>query len=89
MLGYGLNILEVGIGLDILTCHHMEKGKVPSSMAGSQDALLPIPIGRQLNQTISITMKIMQQLVEIKMEAYGMTFLLKSNDTAAVSTLQR
>ncbi len=47
------------IGLVILICYHMEEGKVPSSMDGSQDAILPIPIGRGVNQTIPITMKIM------------------------------
>ena len=59
MSGCGLNMAVVVIGLVILTCHHMEEGKVPSSMAGSQDALLPTPIGGQVNQTISITLKIM------------------------------
>jgi len=58
ILGLDLN-LESGIGLAILTCHHMEEGKVPSSMAGSQDALLPTLIGSLFHQTISITMKIM------------------------------
>ena len=47
--------------LAILTCHHMEEGKVPSSMAGSQDALLPTPIGGELNQIITVAVvKIMQ-----------------------------
>ena len=44
----GLSLLEDTVmifGLDILTCHHMEEGKVPGSMAGSQDALLPTLIG--------------------------------------------
>jgi hypothetical protein len=54
-----LNLQEVGCGLAILTCYHMEEGKVPSSMAGSQDALLPIPIGILINQTMPVTMKIM------------------------------
>jgi len=60
--------------LDILTCHHMEEGKVPSSMAGSQDALLPIPISRQVNQIITITVKIIQQFLTGM--NYGKTFLL-------------
>jgi hypothetical protein len=56
----GLDLkMEIGTGLVILICYHMEEGKVPGSMDGSQDALLPIPIGRQDNQTIQITMKIM------------------------------
>ena len=41
----------------------MEEGKVPSSMAGSQDALLPILIGNGQvihNQTMPVTIKIMQ-----------------------------
>ena len=63
----------------------MEEGKVPSSMAGSQDALLPIPIGHQVNQTIGVTIKIMQQCIQLM--AYGLTFLLKLNFTAAVSTI--
>ena len=45
----GLSLLKdtfiMIFGLDILTCHHMEEGKVPGSMAGSQDALLPTLIG--------------------------------------------
>ena len=64
----------------------MEEGKVPSSMAGSQDALLPIPIGYQVNQTIPVTLKIMQQFVMAM--ATGMTILLKPNFSAAVSTTQ-
>ena len=63
ILGLDLNkeeFIEI-VGLVILTCHHMEEGKVPCSMVGSQDALLPIPIGCQVNQTIGVTMKIMQQ----------------------------
>jgi hypothetical protein len=51
------------VGLAILTCYHMEEGKVLSSMAGSQDALLPIPIEefwQQVNQTILVIMKIMR-----------------------------
>ena len=63
----------------------MEEGKVPSSMAGSQDALLPILIGYQVNQTIPVTLKIMQQFV-LPM-ATGMT-ILKPNFSAAVSTTQ-
>ena len=80
-----LDILHLFVGLAILTCHHMEEGKVPSSMAGSQDALLPIPIGHQVNQTITIIMKIMQWF--IMAVANGMTCLLIKL-TAAVSTLQ-
>ena len=87
MSGSTLN-MEVGFGLAILTCHHMEEGKVPSSMAGSQDALLPIPIGHQVNQTISKTIKIMHYLILIVV--YGMTSFLKNKNqlTAAVSTTQ-
>ena len=59
MIGCGLNMEERMVGLDILTCYHMEEGKVPSSMVGSQDALLPILIGGQVNQTIRVTMKTM------------------------------
>jgi len=66
MLGLGLNIkfIQIGFGLAILTCYHMEEGKVPSSMAGSQDALLPTLIGKGQvihNQTMPVTVKIMQQ----------------------------
>ncbi len=85
MNGLELN-LEVGLILAILTCHHMEEGKVPSSMAGSQDALLPILIGRKVDQTIAITIKIMQHC--ILTVANGMTCLLKNIKTAAVSTPQ-
>jgi len=55
MSGLELNInhLEVIIGLVILTCHHMEEGKVPRCLAGSQDALLLTPNGILLNQTIN------------------------------------
>ena len=52
--------LMVGFGLDILTCYHMEMGQVPWNTAGSQDALLPTSIGGEVNQAISVTMKIMQ-----------------------------
>ena len=45
ILGCGLNMEDRMVGLAILICHHMEEGKVPSSMAGSQDALLPTLIG--------------------------------------------
>jgi hypothetical protein len=84
---FGLDLnMDIGIGLDILTCYHMEEGKVPSSMAGSQDALLLTPIGGQVNQAISITMKIMQQRILL---AYGMIGLLKPiKFTVAVSTTQ-
>jgi hypothetical protein len=33
MIGLDLKVI-IGIGLDILTCYHMEEGKVPNSMAG-------------------------------------------------------
>jgi hypothetical protein len=59
----------------------MEEGKVPSSTNGSQDA---IPIGLVVNQTIKITIKIMQQYIHIM--ANGMTYLFKLKFTAAVST---
>jgi hypothetical protein len=52
--------MEVGFGLVILTCYHMEEGKVPGSIAGSQDALLPILIGILVNQTMPVIMQIMQ-----------------------------
>ncbi len=65
----------------------MEEGKVPSSMAGSQDALLPIPIGHQVNQIMPITLKIVQQFM-VQKEAHGMTFLLNTHFPAAVSTTQ-
>ncbi len=58
ILGLDLNI-QIGIGLDILTCYHMEEGKVPCGIVGSQDALLPILIGWLLNLIITVTMKIM------------------------------
>ena len=58
LLGLHLN-MEDKFGLVILTCYHMEEGKVPSSMAGLQDALLPTPIGHQVHQTMPVTMKIM------------------------------
>jgi hypothetical protein len=92
MSGLDLNLEEeeledIRCGLDILTCHLMEEGKVPSSMAGSQDVLLPTLIGGQVNQTMLMTMKIMQQFIlTMGMEAYGKTGLLKINFTAAVST---
>ncbi len=47
------------VGLAILTCYHMEMGKVPSNMAGSQDALLPLKNGDQVFQTMRIIMQIM------------------------------
>ena len=59
-LEVNMNHMEIIIGLAILTCYHMEEGKVPSSMVGSQDAHLPMLIGQQVNQTIKITIKIMQ-----------------------------
>jgi len=58
ILGLNLNMQDK-FGLAILTYHHMEEGKVPSSMDGSQDALLPSPIGMLVNQIISVIMKIM------------------------------
>ena len=51
ILGCGLNMEDRMVGLAILICHHMEEGKVPSSMAGSQDALLHIPIGHPVSYT--------------------------------------
>ena len=66
----------------------MEEGKVPSSMVGSQDALLFIPIGMQLqvNPTMPVTMKIMHML--LLLVENGMTSILKLISTAAVSTIQ-
>jgi hypothetical protein len=47
----------------------MEEGRAPSSIAGSQDALLTIPVdGHLVNQTMPLTLKIMQQFMEM---AYG------------------
>ena len=46
------------IGLVILTCYHMEEGKVPSSINGSQDAHLPTLIGHQVSQTMAVERKI-------------------------------
>ena len=63
----------------------MEEGKVPSSMAGSQDALLPILIGVLMNQTIPIIMKIVRMFGVVE---NGMTCLLKVKLSAAVSTTQ-
>ncbi len=82
----GLEFNLEHIGLDILTCYHMEEGKVPSSMAGSQDALLPTPIGQQVNQTIKMTTKIIQQFILI--QAHGMIYLLNPQCSVAVSTPQ-
>ena len=84
MSGLQIKLDHISFTLDILTCHHMEEGKVPSSMAGSQDALLPIPNGCQVNHTMPITIKIMHHLA-IPV-AYGMTGLLKIKCSAAVST---
>jgi len=64
ILGCMLDIM-VHIGLVTRTCHHMEEGKVPSSMAGSQDALLPTSIGSGMNQTIILAMKIMLKYVQM------------------------
>ena len=66
MIGCGLNMEDRMVGLAILTCYHMEEGKVPSSMAGSQDALLPLLIGMLVNQTITLIMKIMRICLVIK-----------------------
>ncbi len=79
-----LDLKDIIYGLDILTCYHMEEGKVPSSMAGSQDALLPILIGHHFNQTMKVTIKIMHLC--ILTVANGGTGLLKIYGTAAVST---
>ena len=86
MLGYTLkfNHMEIMFGLVILICYHMEEGKVPSSINGSQDAILPTPIGILVNQTIQGTIKIIQQCIQIL--ANGLTGLLKIKLTAAVST---
>ena len=87
IIGLYLSINQnIRFGLVLLTCHHMEEGKVPSSMAGSQDALLPTLIGSQENQTTPVTMKIMYTLLLVVEN--GMTALLKINGAAAVSTLQ-
>jgi hypothetical protein len=44
----------------------MEEGRAPSSIAGSQDALLTIPVdGHLVNQTMPLTMKIMQEFMEM------------------------
>ncbi len=48
------------IGVNKYWVGYMEEGKVPSSIAGSQDALLPILIGILAAQTITLTMKITQ-----------------------------
>jgi hypothetical protein len=72
--GSSLNILNILvyhhgdiIGLVILTCHHMEEGKVPSSMVGSQDVLLPTLIGILVNQVIPLEMMV-YQVVKIMQE---------------------
>jgi len=85
MSGLDLNLEDILIGLAILTCYHMEEGKVPSSMAGSQDALLPILIGILVAQTIPVTIKIMQHRI---LAISGMTGILKNKCTAVVSTTQ-
>jgi len=64
----------------------MEEGKVPSNMAGLQDALLPIPIGILMNQATMVTMKIMCTFLLVVEN--GMTALLKTPLTAAVNTTQ-
>ena len=56
----GLNLyLIMQSGLATLTCLHMEEGKAPSSIVGSQDALLPTLIGMLVNQTMPVV-KIVQ-----------------------------
>ena len=85
MSGLDLN-LQMIFGLAILTCYHMEEGKVPSSMAGSQDALLPILIGMLVNQATVVTMKIMYKF-KLVVEN-GMTTFLNCKNPAAVSTPQ-
>jgi len=63
--GLELNLM-VTSGLVTLTCLHMEEGRAPSSIAGSQDALLTIPVdGHLVNQTMPLTMKIMQEFMEM------------------------
>ena len=71
------------IGLVILTCYHMEEGKIPSSMAGSQDALLPTPIGHLVIQTIATVTMIIHTFMEDL--AYGTMQLLILIQIAAVS----
>ena len=80
MIGFTLKFTlnmegEYNIGLAILTCHPMEEGKVPSNMAGSQDAPLHISIGHLVNQIMNITVKIMYMLTIIQMPI-GMMQLL-------------
>ncbi len=65
----------------------MEEGKVPSSMAGSQDALLPTPIGLMVNQTIYIPVGLMVRIMQLCRMAYGMTLVLLQRH-AAVNTTQ-
>ena len=84
MLGLDLNMQEQrNIGLVILTYNHMEEGKVPSSMAGSQDALLPLSIGMVVNQIMPVTMKIMLKFLQVE---NGMIALLNGIVYVAVST---
>jgi hypothetical protein len=83
ILGLDLNMDQKNTGLAILTCNHMEEVKVPSSMAGSQDALLPIPIGKKIDQTMPITMKIMQEFMK---KENGTTLVLHQKISVAVST---
>jgi len=85
IVGCGLNMEDRMVGLDILTCHHMEEGKVPSSMAGSQDALLPTLIGRLMNPTIPVIMKIMR-ICGIVLLVIGMIFPPNQLLDVAVST---
>jgi hypothetical protein len=82
MIGLSLNLEDI-FGLDILTCYHMEEGKVPSSMVGSQDAHLPALIGEVVNQTIAMAMKIMQMFKITKCGMTGRTIL-----DVAVNTIQ-
>ena len=85
MIGLDLNMEEHHLLLVILTCYHMEEGKVQSSINGSQDVLLPTPIGHMANLTICIIVKIGHQCMHPV--AYGMTFL-DHQLSAAVSTTQ-
>ena len=86
---HGLNLnLIVKSGLVTLTCLHMEEGRAPSSIAGSQDALLTIPVdGHLMNQTMAVTMKIVH-LLNLAM-AHGMMDIVKQPTfNAPVSTPQ-
>ena len=82
-LGWYLDLVW-NTGLVILTCYRMVKGKVPSSMVGSQDVLLPTPIGMVVNQTMRGA-KIMHMFL-IMVRANGTMYLITIEKTAAVST---